>query len=113
MSFITVTKVAEDTVAYLRSGRLVAFPTGTSYGLAADALEGWALQRLRNIKQRPSEKAFTIFMRESLYADFLRLTDDERRLLTTMAGTPLTLLVKPTNELQHLVQDDLIGLRVI
>jgi len=100
-------------VPYLTSGRLVAFPTGTSYGLAADTLQGWALQRLRNIKQRPAEKTFTVFMREELYPDFLQLTDEELALLTQMANQPLTLLVKPTDELAHLAQDGLVGLRVI
>ncbi len=98
---------------FITSGRLVAFPTGTSYGLAADTLQGWALQRLRQIKQRPAEKTFTVFMREGLYEDFLQLTSEERALLKKMAGKPLTLLVKPTDELAHLAQDGRVGLRVI
>jgi L-threonylcarbamoyladenylate synthase len=91
----------------------VAFPTGTSYGLAADTLQGWALQRLRNLKNRPTEKTFTVFMRAGLYNEFLYLTAFEQALLTKMAQQPLTLLVKPTDDLAHLAQEGLIGLRVI
>lgn len=102
-----------EAVEYLKAGRLVAFPTGTSYGLAADTQQGWALQRLRNLKNRPSEKTFTVFMREELWEQFLQLTPDERSLLQKNTNQPLTLLVKPHDTLSHLAQDGLVGLRVI
>lgn len=98
---------------YLREGRVVAFPTGTSYGLAVDALQGWALQRLRNLKGRPEDKTFTVFLREDLWPIFLRLTADERTVLGAFSAKPLTLLVRPADSLAHLAQDGRIGLRVI
>lgn len=113
VSYITITQNVGSAAAHLKSGRLVAFPTGTSYGLAADAVQGWALQRLRNLKGRPSEKTFTVFMREDLYGQFLKLTSAEAALLKKMTNQPLTLLVKPTWELEHLAQDGRVGLRVI
>lgn len=113
MAYITIAQNVTDAARYLTEGRIVAFPTGTSYGLAADATQGWALQRLRNLKQRPAEKTFTVFMREELWDHFLILTGAERRLLKKMANQPLTLLVQPAGNLDHLAQDGLIGLRVI
>ncbi len=113
VSYLTVTQTVGSLVPYLAEGRIVAFPTGTSYGLAVDALQGWALQRLRNLKGRPQEKTFTVFMRKNLYHKFLQLTSAEEELLEKMVGKPLTLLVKPTPELVHLAQKGRVGLRVI
>lgn len=113
MSSITITQDVAQAARLIRAGRLVAFPSGTSYGLAADTQQGWALQRLRNLKMRPATKTFTVFMRDELWDKFLLLRDEERRLLNKMAQQPLTLLVRPAKSLAHLVHDDLIGLRVI
>jgi len=113
MSYITITQEIEEAVKIILEGRVAAVPTGTSYGLAVDALQGHALQRLRNMKERPEGKTFTVFMRDELWDKFLQLTVQETKLLTAMAGQALTLLVKPTKGLEHLAQDGLIGLRVI
>ena len=111
--YVTITKDSNKALEILKQGRVAAFPTGTSYGLAVDALQGHALQRLRNLKRRPAEKTFTVFMDPSLYDTFLELTGAERALLKQLRQKPLTLLVKPKQSLVHLAQDDLIGLRVI
>lgn len=113
MSYATVTKDIGHVATFIAEGRAVAFPTGTSYGLAVDALQGHALQRLRNLKQRPAEKTFTIFLREELWEKFLDLTTKEQKLLAKYQNQALTLLVTPRDSLQHLAQDGLIGLRVI
>lgn len=104
---------SKPAVELLREGRLVAFPTGTAYGLAADTLQGFALQRLRNLKARPTAKSFTVFLKEELWDDYFALTTEERQLLQSNRHQPLTLLVHPKSSLQHLVKDDRVGLRVI
>lgn len=99
---------------FLTEGRIVVFPTGTSYGLAADVLQGHALQRLRNIKGRPANKTFTIFMADELWGRFLYLTAREEQLLRKLFGQALTVLVKPRENIQHLAGDNgLVGLRLI
>lgn len=108
-----VTKNIEQAAAFIAQGRAVAFPTGTSYGLAVDALQGHALQRLRNLKKRPQEKTFTIFLTERLWEKFLVLTPEEERLLGEHQNHALTLLVTPCESLQHLAQDGRVGLRVV
>lgn len=97
----------------LRQGRIVAFPTGTAYGLAADVLQGFALQRLRNLKNRPPEKSFTVFLNEALWDEFFELTPEEKKLLWAHQNQPLTLLVRPRPSLEHLARDGRVGLRVI
>ena len=112
-SHVRLTKEVTEATRVIAEGRVVAVPTGTSYAFAVDALQGWALQRLRIVKGRPQEKSFTVFMNEELWAEHLELTDQEQHLLTNMAEQPLTLLVKPQASLEHLAQDGRIGLRVI
>lgn len=100
-------------VGVIKEGRVVAFPTGTSYGLAADALQGHALQRVRNLKLRPDEKTFTVFMQEKLLSDFFAPTPAEEAFLAKYKNQPLTLLLQPKEPLKHLAQDGHVGLRVI
>lgn len=99
--------------ATIAEGRIVAFPTGTSYGLAVDALQGHALQRLRNLKQRPNEKTFTVCVSTKHWNTYLKLTDAERDFLKRMDNAAVTLLVRPQESLEHLAQNEYIGLRVI
>ena len=44
----------------IKKGGLVAFPTETVYGLAADYLNKAAVERLYNVKNRPKDKPFTV-----------------------------------------------------
>ncbi|MBI3255516.1 MAG: L-threonylcarbamoyladenylate synthase [Candidatus Andersenbacteria bacterium] len=103
----------QKAVEVIRQGRVVAFPTGTCYGLAADALQGHALQRVRNLKHRPAEKSLTVFMYPSLYDTHLELTAAEKEFIAKNTGKAVTLLVKPKPSLAHLAQDGRIGLRFI
>lgn len=109
----TITKDTSIAAKFLAEGRIIAFPTGTFYGLAVNALEGYALQRLRNLKGRPDEKTFTVFLADKIWKEHLDLTEAEKQFLANTTNKPLTLLVKPRPSLQHLASNNLIGLRVI
>lgn len=56
----------------VRQGGLVIFPTETVYGIAANADNPHALERLRAVKQRPENKPFTVVIAKK--DDLLRLT---------------------------------------
>jgi L-threonylcarbamoyladenylate synthase len=103
----------DNACTYIAQGRVVAFPTGTAYGLAVDALQGHALQRLRNLKKRSKEKTFTIFLVQELWKTYLDLSDNDREILSKYENSALTLLVTPKEPLMHLAQDGTIGLRII
>ncbi|MDP3997475.1 MAG: L-threonylcarbamoyladenylate synthase [Candidatus Andersenbacteria bacterium] len=111
--YTQITKNEGIAATIIGEGRIAAFPTGTSYGLAADALQGFALQRLRQLKNRPTAKTFTIMLTVSLWDKYLLLTNDERKLLNQYKDQPLTLLVKPKPSLEHLAKNGFVGLRVI
>lgn len=112
-SFLTITQDIGPAVPYIRDGRVVAFPTGTSYGLAADALQGWAVQRVRTIKARPQEKALTVFVTPEVHDDFFEISGEEQAFLEQHAGQAVTLLLTPKPSLAHLAQDGRVGLRMI
>ncbi|MEX0649991.1 MAG: L-threonylcarbamoyladenylate synthase [Candidatus Andersenbacteria bacterium] len=108
-----ITTDLQEAVRIITAGRIVAFPTGTSYGLAVDALQGHALQRLRNLKHRPDEKSFTVFARPELVDTFFRLNKEEQAFLQKYAGQPFTVLLQPAKALEHLTQEGRVGLRLI
>jgi L-threonylcarbamoyladenylate synthase len=98
---------------FIQSGRVVAFPTGTTYGLAADVSQGFALQRVRNLKRRPTEKTFTVFLTPSLYNQYFKLNPSDQQALAILVEQPVTVLLEPRSNLIHLAQDGLVGLRLI
>ena len=51
-----------NAVALLRSGRIIAFPTETVYGLGADAENGQAVQRIFTVKARPQRHPLIIHL---------------------------------------------------
>ena len=51
-----------EAAAVIRRGGLVAFPTETVYGLAADATNPKAIERLNQVKGRPPEKPYSLHL---------------------------------------------------
>jgi L-threonylcarbamoyladenylate synthase len=49
-------------VAAIRSGEVICFPTGSLYGLGADAFNPKAVRRLFEIKRRPSDKPVLVLV---------------------------------------------------
>ena len=49
-------------VRILETGGVIAFPTGSLYGLGADALNGSAVERVFTIKRRPPDKPLLILV---------------------------------------------------
>lgn len=79
----------------LMCGGLVAFPTETVYGLAARADDAAAMKRLRKVKQREAENAFTVHIgaREDAQRFAPELSGVARRLIRKGWPGPLTLLL--------------------
>ncbi|MFB6266004.1 MAG: L-threonylcarbamoyladenylate synthase [Candidatus Nanohaloarchaea archaeon] len=86
----------------IREGGIVIFPTETAYGIAADALNPEAVERVFEAKQRPREKGLTVIV-DSLetaerYAD---LSDEERRIVEELMPGPLTLVSEKKDNVPH------------
>ena len=54
-----------DAVGVLRAGGIVALPTDTVYGLAADLADPEAIERLFAAKQRPADRAVVLLLAEA------------------------------------------------
>ena len=77
-------------------GGLVAFPTDTVYGLAADYLNKKAMDKLYKVKKRPKEKPFTVHISES--EDLVKLACHinifSKSLIEKFWPGPLTLVLR-------------------
>ncbi|MBW6466315.1 MAG: threonylcarbamoyl-AMP synthase [Brevefilum sp.] len=79
----------------IHTGGLIAFPTDTIYGVAADPFNPEAIQRIYAAKERPDEKALPVLISSLAQLDGLVLFVDERVRLIANAfwPGPLTLIL--------------------
>src|SRR5947207_6309134 len=108
-----------EAAAAIRAGELVAFPTETVYGLGANALDGVAVARIFEAKDRPRFDPLIVHLADS--ADLARYADpgdvaDPRvvRLASRFWPGPLTLVLRKRSAIPDLVTAglDTVGLRV-
>lgn len=79
----------------LASGRLVAFPTETVYGLGADAENEVAVAAIYTAKGRPSRNPLIVHLADmSLVERYAELTPEARMLAERFWPGPLTLVLK-------------------
>lgn len=108
--------IIEHAAEALRSGRIVAHPTDTCYGLAADIFNEDALHRLYEKKGMEKEKPVSVLVRSfeeaQLYGSFSSLA---LRLAREFWPGPLTLVVPRTDASPAFLNPEQpdIGLRVI
>jgi len=89
----------------IRSGGLVAFPTETVYGLAADAFNEQAVARVFEAKGRPSNNPLPVQI--ASVDDLPRLVSDvpavAERLMDRFWPGPLTIVMRASDEVPELV----------
>jgi L-threonylcarbamoyladenylate synthase len=71
----SVRAVIQRAAALLRAGEVVAFPTDTVYGIAADPSNEGAVRRLYAIKGRPAHKAIALLLSE--YSQLAAIANSE------------------------------------
>jgi L-threonylcarbamoyladenylate synthase len=107
-------KVAAAAAAIVR-GEIVAYPTETFYGLAVDALDEGALARLRALKGRQAEKAFSLLVsgREMLDSLCIEISPKAERLMAQHWPGSLTLALPARPGLPaSIVADGCVAVRV-
>jgi L-threonylcarbamoyladenylate synthase len=87
----------------IRQGGLVAFPTETVYGLGADALNGEAVLRLFEAKQRPLDNPPIVHVAEieAVYPLVASVPKNAEVLMTRFWPGPLTLVFKHSAVVPH------------
>ncbi len=100
----------------LENGNLVAIPTETVYGLAANALDEDAVLKIFDAKKRPHFDPLIVHIKgkEDLNIYARRVPEPAIRLANTFWPGPLTLLLPKSNLISDLVTSgsDLVGLRI-
>lgn len=88
--------IIEKAAGYIRQGKLVAVPTETVYGLAADFANPQAVKRLYEVKQRSQDKPFTVAIsdKESLERLSREASILAYKLVDKFWPGPLTLVLK-------------------
>ncbi len=99
----TVMLTAEQTdeaAAIIRNGGLVAVPTETVYGLAADALNGKAVAKIFQAKGRPMDNPLIVHIAELSQIDMLvsEFPEKARILAEKFWGGPLTVILPKSDQ---------------
>jgi len=93
-------EAAKSAADVLHAGGLVVFPTETVYGVAASALSDTGVERLRQLKNADSTRAFTIHIADPReIGRFAELTGGaaKRLAIKAMPG-PITMLIEVTQD---------------
>lgn len=102
--------------ALLRGGELVAIPTETVYGLAADAANAGAIQRLFAAKGRPADHPLIVHLPDidSLNTWVAEIPATARQLAQAFWPGPLTLILPRTRGVADMITggQDTVGVRV-
>ena len=104
-----------EAAAIIREGGIVAYPTDTLYGLAADPRNPRAVARLFAIKVRPADRAIPLIACDEAAAGQAgRFPPRTRKLARHFWPGPLTLLVRADARLVQAVHSErrLVGVRV-
>ncbi len=88
-------KHVNEACSALRDGALVIVPTDTVYGLAADAHNTKAVQRLYALKQRPADQPFSLLVADSAMAERYGVFDDRARALAARFWPGALTLIVP------------------
>lgn len=111
-----VTTDVERAVAAIRAGGLVAIPTETVYGLAADARSRAAVTRIFEVKGRPADHPLIVHLgaHDDLRRWAAAVPDAADRLTRAAWPGPLTVIVPRADHVLDLITGgrDTVGLRI-
>lgn len=102
-------------VEALTAGEAVIYPTETVYGLAADATDPAAVQRVFEIKGRPRSNPLSVaFSTRDHAARYTAPTDREQAFMREFLPGPVTVVVDRTEEIPAVVTADSprVGVRI-
>jgi L-threonylcarbamoyladenylate synthase len=106
---IDSSNIEMDKIAYaadvIRSGGLVAFPTETVYGLGANALDQEAVKKIFKAKGRPADNPLIVHISDKSEVNRLvtGMPPDAPRLMETFWPGPLTLVMKKSEIVPHII----------
>ncbi len=91
---VTEKELREARKTIEESGTVI-FPTETAYGIAADALNEEAIEKVYELKNRPREKGLTAIVSSLEQAEkYAKLSEDEKKIVEEFMPGPLTLVAE-------------------
>lgn len=99
-----VTTDPDEAAAVLAAGGIVAIPTETVYGLAADATQPMAVERIFTVKGRPSDHPLILHVADTvdLHDVAARVPDTAQRLVEAFWPGPLSVIVSAADSVSRL-----------
>lgn len=105
----------QEAAAAIADGDLVVYPTETVYGLAADALDPAAVERVFEAKRRDRDEPISMAVPSVPSAlEHVRASDRERRFMATFLPGPVTVLCRRRSSVPDVLASgaDRVGVRV-
>lgn len=86
--------IVTDAVKVLRRDGLIVYPTETVYGLGADALSDYAVQRVYEVKGRPLGKPISVAVSdEEMMGAIAKISDEAWEFIREFLPGPVTLIL--------------------
>jgi L-threonylcarbamoyladenylate synthase len=97
----------EDAKENIKKGGIVVFPTETAYGIAADATDEEAVEKVYEAKQRPRSKGLTAIVDSLETAErYAELDEVERKIVEEFMPGPLTLVAEKKDSVPENLNKD-------
>lgn len=110
------TRLIRQSVAILREGGVIAYPTDSSYAFGCQIGDKGALERIRRIRRTDKAHNFTLVCRDlSEIAAYARVDNSQYRLLKNATPGPFTFILRATHEVPRRLQNPkrkTIGIRI-
>lgn len=91
----------------IEKGGTVIFPTETAYGIATDATNSEAIEKVYEMKQRPRSKGLTAIVYSIEQAEkYSNLSEDEKRIVEEFIPGPLTLVAEKRDTIPDNLNSD-------
>lgn len=109
-------RLINQTVAIIRDGGVIVYPTDSSYALGCHIGDKSAMERLSRIRQTNKEHNFTLVCRDlAEIATYAKLDNMSFRFIKSLIPGPYTFILKATHEVPRRLQNPkrkTIGLRI-
>jgi L-threonylcarbamoyladenylate synthase len=97
----------EEAKQIIEDGGVVVFPTETAYGLAADALNPDAVEKVYEAKQRPRSKGLTAIVDSLETAErYAELSEREKKVVEEFMPGPITLVSEKKDDVPDNLNQD-------
>lgn len=105
-------EIIEESVKVIKNGGIIIYPTETSYGIGADAMNVDAIKKIREIKGRAYDKPITVIVDSiETMEKYGKINKKVEKLVKKFMPGPLTIVVEKKN-LPNVLSQEGIGFRL-